>query len=267
MIPRPPRSTLFPYTTLFRSALAARDPERLLTSADPIAGRPVAFLLPGVGDHYPGMASGLYRSEAVFRREVDRAAEILAPLLGTDLRQLLFSADPETPSAEGRSGPDLRRMLQPRGGEPGAKEGAASALDRTALLQPAVFVVDYALARLWESWGVRPRALLGYSLGEYVAACLAGVFSLADALRVVAWRAQRIAELPAGAMLAVSLSEAEVGELLGGASGDLSLAAVNAPDLVVVSGPPAAVAALADRLQERGVACRRLPTTHAFHSA
>jgi phthiocerol/phenolphthiocerol synthesis type-I polyketide synthase E len=257
------------------AALTARDPARLLTGDDPIAGRPVAFLLPGVGDHYPGMASGLYRSEAVFRREVDRCAEILTPLLGTDLRQLLFAggpkAAPAAPATDERGGPDLRRMLQSRGGP----EPAASALDQTALLQPAVFVVDYALARLWESWGVRPRALLGYSLGEYVAACLAGVFSLADALKVVAWRAGRIAELPAGAMLAVPLPEAAVAELIGsGGSGDsggagegLSLAAVNAAELVVVSGAPEAVSTLAARLGERGVACRRLPTTHAFHSA
>ncbi len=251
------------------AALTARDPARLLTGDDPIAGRPVAFLLPGVGDHYPGMASGLYRSEAVFRREVDRAAEILTPLLGTDIRQLLFPGGPEmAPEADERSGPDLRRMLQSRGGP----ETAESDLDQTALLQPAVFVVDYALARLWESWGVRPRALLGYSLGEYVAACLAGVFSLADALKVVAWRARRIAELPAGAMLAVPLPEVEVAELLGsgtpgGAAGELSLAAVNAAELVVVSGSVAAVSALAARLGERGIACRRLPTNHAFHSA
>ncbi|HZF12915.1 MAG TPA: thioester reductase domain-containing protein [Thermoanaerobaculia bacterium] len=238
------------------AALTARDPERLLTSDDPIAGRSVAFLLSGVGDHYPGMASGLYRSEEVFRRAVDRCAEILTPLLGTDLRPLFFTAEPDS-TAAGRGGPDLRRMLQTRA-------STESGLDRTDLLQPAVFVVDYALAQLWESWGVRPRALLGYSLGEYVAACLSGVFSLPDALKIVAWRAQRIAELPAGAMLAVPLPEAEIADLLGGA---LSLAAVNAPDVAVVSGPPPAVDALAERLGERGVACRRLPTTHAFHSS
>jgi phthiocerol/phenolphthiocerol synthesis type-I polyketide synthase E len=274
-------------------ALRARDGSRLLAGDDAVPGRPVAFLLPGVGDHYLGMARGLYETEEVFRRAVDGAAEILAPLLGADLRPALFgsglgtlwpaplgaapppalpaaggrTAGPEPPAA-GPGGPDLRRMLRAAAGDGGlgAGGGGASGLDRTELLQPTVFVVDYALARLWESWGVRPRALLGYSLGEYVAACLAGVLSLDDALRVVAWRARRIAELPAGAMLAVALAEPAVRELIG-SGGELSLAAVNAPEQVVVSGPVEAVAALAGRLEEHGMACRQLATTHAFHSA
>jgi thioester reductase-like protein len=246
-------------------ALRARDGSRLLGGDDAVPGRPVAFLLPGVGDHYPGMARGLYEAEEVFRQAVDGAAEILVPLLGADLRPALLA--PEPPAA-GPGGPDLRRMLRTAAGDGrlGAGADGASGLDQTEILQPAVFVVDYALARLWESWGVRPRALLGYSLGEYVAACLAGVLSLGDALRVVAWRARRIAALPAGAMLAVALAEPAVRELIG-SGGELSLAAVNAPEQVVVAGPLAAVAALAGRLEERGISCRRLPTTHAFHSA
>ncbi|MEA2692329.1 MAG: hypothetical protein QOJ16_1716, partial [Acidobacteriota bacterium] len=133
------------------AALAAPGSGRLLAGDDPIPGRSVAFLLSGVGDHYPGMASGLYLEEAVFRREVDRCAEILTPLLGVDLRPL-FTAPPEAPQGTGPDlrRPDLRQMLAPAAPR-------ASALDRTAILQPAVFVVDYALARLWESWGVRPR--------------------------------------------------------------------------------------------------------------
>ncbi|HVR11695.1 MAG TPA: beta-ketoacyl synthase N-terminal-like domain-containing protein, partial [Thermoanaerobaculia bacterium] len=251
------------------AALGGRDASRLLSGSDAVPGRPVAFLLPGVGDHYAGMASGLYETEEVFRREVDRAAELLAPLLGADVRTALFAGSPGSGTARsaGQGGLDLRRMVRPAAGG-----GAADHLDHTVLAQPAVFVVDHALARLWESWGVLPRALLGYSLGEYVAACLAGVLSLEDALRVVAWRARRIAELPPGAMLAVALPAAAVTGLLGdgegsGDGGGVSLAAVNAPGQTVVSGTPEAVAALAARLLERGVGCRRLPATHAFHSA
>jgi phthiocerol/phenolphthiocerol synthesis type-I polyketide synthase E len=236
------------------AALESRDAKRLLTSGQSAAGRPVAFLLPGVGDHYPGMARGLYEAEEIFHQEIDRCARVLRPLLGLDLREVLF-----TGGGEGGGGLDLRRML----GREGSRE-AAGALDRTAVLQPAVFAVEYALAKLWESWGVAPRAMLGYSLGEYVAACLAGVFSLEDALRVVAERARLLDELPPGAMLSVPLAEERVVGLLGDR---LSLAAVNAAELCVVAGPVDAVEELMSRLAAEGIAHRRLPTSHAFHSA
>jgi amino acid adenylation domain-containing protein len=235
-----------------REALASRDPRRLLGAVEEAADRPVAFLFPGLGDHYPGMAAGLYRDQPVFRREVDRCAEILAPRLGLDLRRELFPED----VASGTGGVDLRRML-------GRSEPGEHGLSRTALAQPALFVIEYALARLWMSWGVRPAALLGYSLGEYVAACVAGVLSLEDALLVVAERARLIGELPAGAMLAVPLPEAEAADLLGER---LSIAAVNGPALSVVAGPPEEVAALEAALAGRGISSRPLQTTHAFHS-
>jgi acyl transferase domain-containing protein len=128
----------------------------------------------------------------------------------------------------------------------------------------AVFVVEYALAGLWMQWGVQPQAMIGHSIGEYVAACLAGVFSLEDALALVAARGRLIQQQPPGAMLSVALPENEVRSLLGSA---LSLAAVNAPAMCVVSGPGEAVEALQSRLAGQAVACRRLPTSHAFHSA
>jgi phthiocerol/phenolphthiocerol synthesis type-I polyketide synthase E len=237
------------------AALSGRDPKRLLTSDHSAEGRRVAFLLPGVGDHYAGMGKGLYTTEKVFRREVDRCAEILRPLLGEDPRDLLL-AEGQTP--EQTDPLDLRRMLGRAGNAP-----ADAAADRTALLQPAVFLLEMALARLWRSWGVKPAALLGYSLGEYAAACLAGVFSLEDGLRLVAERARLLNALPAGAMLAVPLTEEELSALpLDG----LSLAAVNAPGVCVLSGAPEAVAALEERLSGEGISARRLPTTHAFHS-
>src|SRR6185436_1554020 len=155
----------------------------------------------------------------------------------------------------------LRDLLRPRG-------ETAGPLDRTAVAQPAMFALGWALAQLWISWGIRPSALLGYSLGEYTAACLAGVMSLADGLALVARRARLIAGLPPGAMLAVPIPADEVESgLLPRLAPSLSLAAENGPGVSVVSGPVEAVEELERRLAGEGTACRRLPTTHAFHSA
>src|SRR5581483_11305920 len=137
-------------------------------------------------------------------------------------------------------------------------------LARTAYTQPALFTVEYALARMWESWGVQPAAMLGHSVGEYVAATLAGVFTPVDAARLVARRGALMDALPEGAMLAVALGEAEVREMLPAA---LAIAAVNAAGSCVVSGPTGAVDAFANTLARRSVATRRLHTSHAFHSA
>ncbi|HZF12188.1 MAG TPA: amino acid adenylation domain-containing protein, partial [Thermoanaerobaculia bacterium] len=221
------------------SVLAALDPKRVLTRAREAGERPVFFLFPGQGAQHPGMAAELYATEPVFRAEVDCGAEILRPRLGLDLRQVLAPTN---------------------GGDP---QAAAERLAQTALAQPALFVVEHALARLWMAWGIRPQAMLGHSVGEYVAACLAGVFSFEDALRLVAERGRLMQEMPAGSMLAVPLAEAAVRPLLGG----LSLAAVNGPAMCVVSGEADEVEALAVRLTEEGKEVRRLHTSHAFHSA
>jgi acyl transferase domain-containing protein len=211
---------------------------RLQTAAQGLRNRPVDFLFPGQGAQYPGMGRELYETEAAFRDGVDHCCEILRPLLGLDLREALYPKDGETAEAARR-------------------------LEQTALAQPALFVVGHSLARLWMSWGVRPRAMLGHSLGEYVAACLAGVFSLEDALALVAERGRLMQAIPAGAMLAVPLPEAEIAPLLGPG---LALAAVNGPARTVASGPEEAIAALEAELERRGSTGRRLHTSHAFHS-
>ncbi|HKV08487.1 MAG TPA: beta-ketoacyl synthase N-terminal-like domain-containing protein, partial [Thermoanaerobaculia bacterium] len=192
----------------------------------------VAFLFSGQGSQYPGMAAELYRSEKTFRDEVDRACEILAPRLGLDLRTLLFEAEGER-------------------------------LAETEITQPALFVIEHALAGLWMSWGIRPAALLGHSIGEYVAACLSGVFSLEDALTLVAERGRLMGAMEPGAMLSVPLPEAEILPLL---LPGLSIAAVNAPSRTVVAGPEPAVEELARALDGKSVKHRRLHTSHAFHS-
>jgi phthiocerol/phenolphthiocerol synthesis type-I polyketide synthase E len=242
--------------------LRGAEPRRLLEAEVATDRQPtVAFLFPGIGDHYVGMARGLYDGEPVFRQHFDACARFLEPRLGADLRRVLFSGDPAveaTRTTEARgAGPDLRRML---GRGPAAGEDP---LQRTAVLHPTMFAVQYALGQLWMSWGVRPEALLGYSIGEYAAACLAGVFTLEGALELVAARARIIDGLPEGAMLAVSLPEAEVAPLLGGA---LSLAAVNGPAFCVAAGPGEEIAGLEERLTARGVVCRRLQSPRAFHS-
>jgi len=243
------------------TALRSRDPRRVLTARGVEGGRPVAFLFPGLGEQYPGMGRGLYRSSPVFRRELDRCAELLAGPLGVDLREVLFPPEAETP-APAAAGFDLRKMLG-RGAAAQAPDPAAERLNHTELAQPIVFALEYALARHCMEWGVVPTALIGHSLGEYVAATVAGVFSLEDALDAVAARAAMIGELPAGAMLGLPFSDAEARPLLGA---ELAVGAVNSPTTCVASGPLDAIAALEARLTAEGAVTRRLPTTHAFHS-
>lgn len=200
---------------------------------------PVAFMFTGQGAQYVQMARELYETEGSFREDVDHCCEILEPLLQRDLRNVLY------PPAE-------------------RAEEASEQLKQTELTQPALFVIEYALGRLWIRWGVRPVALIGHSIGEYVAACIAGIFTLEDALKVVVERGRLMQQAPHGAMLAVPLSEKEILPLL---NGELSLAAVNAPSLCVVSGTIEAIERFEQGLAEMDLICRRLHTSHALHSA
>src|SRR5439155_6079202 len=163
--------------------------DRSVTSKHAAREPSVAFLFPGQGSQYPHMGHDLYRHERIFREIVDECAGILKPELGIDLREALYRAD--------------------------ESESTRHALNQTALAQPALFVIEYALARLWMSWGVRPHAMIGHSVGEYVAACLAGVCSLEDALALVASAGRLMQKQPAGAMLSVCLPEQKLKMLLG----------------------------------------------------
>jgi len=221
------------------AALERLDPKRVFTQAQELRDQPVAFMFPGQGAQCVNMGAGLYRTAPVFREEIDRCSELLHAELELDLRQVLYPGDGHTDTAE-------EQLLQ------------------TRITQPALFAVEYAMAKLWMSWGVKPSAMIGHSVGEYVAGCLAGVFSLEDALRLVAARARLVQEQPRGAMVAVRLSEKDVQSLLGS---HLSLAAINAPNLCVVSGAFDAIEAFEKQLGEKGIAGRRLKTSHAFHSA
>lgn len=197
--------------------------------------RPVVFLFSGQGAQYPTMGRSLYDDEPVFREHVDRCAELLTTHLGLDIRTLLFA---ETTAEQ-------------------------ALLSQTAMTQPALFVIEHALATLWMAWGIQPVGMMGHSIGEYVAACLAGVFSLEDALAVVAVRGRLMQSMPVGAMTAVSMSERDAQTYLRDA---LTLAAVNAPRQCVFSGSIQAITTLEENLAKDGLQSRRLNASHAFHS-
>ncbi|MGC1377497.1 MAG: amino acid adenylation domain-containing protein, partial [Anaerolineales bacterium] len=220
------------------ATLENMDPRQVSTGAHEQKEQAVAFMFPGQGGQYVNMGLELYTLEPVFRELVDRCSALLLPHLGLDLRTILY--------------PDQAHQAE-----------AAEQLGQIWMTQPALFVIEYALAQLWISWGVKPQALIGHSSGEYAAACLAGVFSLEDALALTAARGRLIQSLPSGTMLAVPLSEAEIQPLLGNT---LSLATINGPTQCVVSGSTEAVAAFEEQLKEKGVECRRLQISHASHS-
>ena len=221
------------------SLLKSRTPKRMYDEKPFEGEATVAFMFPAQGAQHANMGQDLYENERVFRQNVDRCVEYLQPKLGLDLRRILYPCDRD--AAE-----------------------ASEQLKQTRFTQPAMFIMDYALAQLWMSWGIVPAAMVGHSLGEYVAATLAGVFKLEDALTLVAERGRLMQELTPGSMLAVYLSEEELRPWL---RGSVSMAAINAPDLSVVAGPTEDIGCLAENLEAAQVEVQPLRTSHAFHSA
>jgi acyl transferase domain-containing protein len=198
----------------------------------------VVLLCTGQGSQYVGMGRGLYGTEPIFRRVLDRCDEVLRPELEVPLLRILYPAAGET-----------------------------SPLDQTAYAQPALFALGVALAELWRSWGIVPAAVLGHSVGEYVAACVAGVFSLEEGASLVAHRGRLMQAMPAGgAMVALTASEAQVAAAIGHWADRLAVAAVNGPASTVLSGAADAVAAVVQELAQTGVRHRPLQVSHAFHS-
>ena len=218
--------------------LTTLDPQRVFTHYSKPCNRPIVFMFSGQGAQYVNMARDLYENEPIFQEQVDICADILQPHLGLDLRQILYPKEQQTATASVQ-------------------------LQQTEIAQPALFVIDYAIAKLWMKWGVRPTAMIGHSIGEYVAATLAGVFCLEDALALVAARGKLMQQQSSGSMLAVPLPETDVQAFLGK---ELSIAAINSPSACVVSGKSEAIAALYNYLATKGINCRRLHTSHAFHS-
>lgn len=220
-------------------ALANPDPKRVFTETAPEGGRTVAFMFAGGGAQYPTMGAGLYANEPVFRQAVDECLALLARHEKADFKSLLFPAT-------------------------GQEAAAAQALERPSMALPCLLTVQYAQAKLWMSWGLQPGAMIGHSMGEYTAAHLAGVFSLEDALRLVALRGRLFETLPEGGMLSVPLPEAELQALMGP---ELSIAALNGPQLSVASGPVAAIDALQQQLATQEIDAARVRISVAAHSS
>ena len=219
-------------------ALETLDPHRVFTHCQEPCHRPITFMFSGQGAQYVNMARELYEVERPFREWMDLCADILSPYLELDLRHILYPSPEQT-------------------------DAAAQQLKQTSIAQPALFAIEYALAQMWMAWGVQPASMIGHSIGEYVAATLAGVFSLEDALALVSTRGCLMQQLPSGSMIAVPLPGEAVQPWLGQT---LSLAAINAPSSCVVSGPTDEIEILQNQLASQGVDCRRLHTSHAFHS-
>jgi acyl transferase domain-containing protein len=220
-----------------RAALETPHGARVYTGVARPEAPEVAFLFPGVGTQYVSMAAQLYGRDAGFRRDFDRCTEIVDPLVGRSLRDVLY---------------------------PAGSAHEAGAIDSASLVNPAVFVIEYCLASRWMALGVRPAALLGHSLGEYAAATVAGVFTLEDALALVATRGRLMASVSPGAMLAVSMSEQE---LLPYVDSDVSLASINEPSSCILAGTPGGIERIERVLSEGRTPCRRLKFSHAPHSA
>lgn len=219
--------------------LRGGDGDKSFTGQAPDKAPSLVFLFPGQGAQFVNMGRALYENEPVFREEVDRCAAYLQSHLDLDIRTVLYPQE----------------LFQAQ---------AEQQINETRVTQPTIFTVEYALARLWMSWGIKPSLLIGHSVGEYVAAVLAGVFKLEDALGVLAGRAKLMQDLPSGSMLAVRRNSTELEGLL---PEGVAIAAMNSPMLTTLSGPTPTVRRLQEEFEAKGIFCRLLPTSHAFHSS
>ncbi|MDJ1172322.1 SDR family NAD(P)-dependent oxidoreductase [Roseofilum sp. BLCC_M154] len=205
------------------------------------ASSKIAFLFTGQGSQYVNMGKQLYESQPTFRQALERCDQILQPYLEVPLLEVIYPKEGQQSSSNG--------------------------LDETGYTQPALFAIEYALFKLWESWGIKPTIVMGHSVGEYVAATVAGVFSLEDGLKLIAMRGRLMQQLPSGGeMVAVMSSESVVTNAIGDKSSKVTIAAINGPESMVISGESEAIATICTRLESQGVKTQPLKVSHAFHS-
>lgn len=219
-------------------SLKLRDPSKIAFSKTTASNRPVAFMFPGQGSQYVNMAKELYFKEPIFTKEMDICFTYLLKQKALDIKSILF--------------PTVENL-----------QTASIQINQSLYTQPILFSIEYALAKLWMSYGIQPKTMIGHSIGEYAAACISGVFSLEDTLLLVCERARLIQSLPYGDMLSIRMSEKEILPLLNDC---LSIAAVNTHDRCVISGEHNAIKCLKGQLEKLGKDCHILHTSHAFHS-
>ncbi|HSL90086.1 MAG TPA: acyltransferase domain-containing protein, partial [Ignavibacteriaceae bacterium] len=218
-------------------ALTAKDNKKIIKSYHEGTEPSVIFMFPGQGAQYVNMGKGLYKSEKIFREIVDHCAEYLRPYLELDIRELLYPINNNVETAK--------------------------KLEQTVFTQPALFIIEYALAKILLSFDIKPAAMIGHSIGDYVAACLAGIFSVEDALYIIAMRARLMQKQEPGSMLSLGLSEKEANIYI---NDEISIAAINSPNLTVLSGPTEKIRKLSEELAELNIDNKLLYTSHAYHS-